>query len=129
MFGLIRTQTNTLDIDSATSSAYISSLPASSKAEPTAMEVDEGLPSAPTSTPSKPPTSEPLPEVDTYVRLLLILYLIDTKENDKAIQVSLQTAEKIHSLNRRTLDPIAAKVFFYLARVHEITDRLAEIRP
>lgn len=80
-------------------------------------------------TPSKPVTSEPNPEVDTYISLLFILFLIDSKEYAKAMELSLQTAERVHSLNRRTLDPIGAKVYFYLARVHELTDRLAEIRP
>lgn len=33
------------------------------------------------------------------------------------------------ALNRRTMDQIAARVYFYHARFHELTNKLAEIRP
>ena len=92
------------------------------------MEVDSTQPSN-TAAPTKPVTSEPNPEVDTYVRLLYILYLIDSKATAKAIELSLRTTERIHALNRRTLDPIASKVYFYLSRAHEIAGKLADIRP
>lgn len=91
------------------------------------MDVDTTS-TAPAST-AKPATSEPNSEVDTYIRLLYILFLIDTKATAKAIELSLRTTERIHSLNRRTLDPIASKVYFYLSRTHEIAGKLADIRP
>lgn len=91
------------------------------------MEVDSAT-AAPASS-TKPVTSEPNPEVDIYLRLLLILLLIDTKNIDKAADLATKTAERIHELNRRTLDPIAAKVYFYLSRAYELAGKLADIRP
>ena len=106
--------------------------PAVSSTE-TDMDVDVSLSLPPSTTTTVPPTlvtpSEPSPEVDTYFRLLFILYLIDNKNIDKAKELAHETAEKIHVFNRRTLDPIASKVFFYLSRVHEIAGTAAEIRP
>jgi len=61
--------------------------------------------------------------------LLFILYLIDSKNIDGAIEIAHHTAEKIHNWNRRTLDPIASKVYFYLSRAHEIQGNVSEIRP
>lgn len=90
------------------------------------MDVD-GAPSH--TAPAKSVNSAPNPEVETYIRLLYTLFLIDSKDIDKAIELSLKTAERIHDLNRRTLDPIAAKVYFYLSRAHEIGGKLADIRP
>lgn len=92
------------------------------------MEVDP-TPATTTSPASKPVTSEPNPEVDTYIRLLFILLLIDSKATDKAMLLASKTAERIHELNRRTLDPVAAKIFFYLSRAYELSGKLAEIRP
>lgn len=93
------------------------------------MEVDSTAAPTLNATPTKPVPSEPNPEVDTYLRLLYILFLIDSKNTEKAIELSLKTAERIHDLNRRTLDPIASKVYFYLSRAHEIGGKLADIRP
>lgn len=41
----------------------------------------------------------------------------------------METAEMITSLNRRTMDAIAAKVYFYLARAYDLQGRLAELQP
>jgi 26S proteasome regulatory subunit N3 len=110
--------------DSPTLASLLSLLPT------TTTDVDMDVDSAPSyTTPTKPVTSVPNPEVETYIRLLYTLFLIDSKNIDEAIELSLKTAERIHDLNRRTLDPIAAKVYFYLSRVHEIAGKLANIRP
>lgn len=53
------------------------------------MEIDESAPAKNTSTAEgnkKAPTGEVLPESDVYVRLLLILGLIDVKEVEKVSQ-------------------------------------------
>lgn len=36
---------------------------------------------------------------------------------------------KVRSLNRRTLDALGSKVFFYYSHVHELAGKLADIRP
>ena len=94
------------------------------------MEVDD-VPAAATmaSKTSFVPTVEPTPEVDIYMRLLVILFLIDSKNLKGAIELTHQTAERIHSFNRRTLDSIASKVYFYLSRVHELAGDVSVVRP
>ncbi|EJU02426.1 diphenol oxidase-A2 [Dacryopinax primogenitus] len=75
-------------------------------------------------------TSDPLPEGDAYIRLLILLHLSGSKDTtEKAMALAHETVERIQALNRRTMDVIAAKVYVYLARLYEVTDRLAEIRP
>ncbi|KAG8923530.1 26S proteasome non-ATPase regulatory subunit [Tulasnella sp. 418] len=72
---------------------------------------------------------DPGPESDIYLRLLVILHLIDTGVRSKALELAHSTVDKIQALNRRSLDPIAAKVYFYLGRLYELEGNLAEIRP
>ena len=86
------------------------------------MEVD--------SSPSKPATVEPIPEIEIYIRLLLIHYLLaSSATHGKAMEISKQTVEKIQVLNRRTMDPIAAKVWYALERSYELGGELADARP
>jgi len=78
---------------------------------------------------AKPKTLKtPVPEVDAYVQLLVLLYLLDGNKFDKATQCSDELINKIVSQNRRSLDLIAAKCYFYHSRVAELTNRLADIR-
>lgn len=72
-----------------------------------------------------------LPEGDVYLRLLVILGLLDVNALNEAADLALSTVQLISSLNRRSMDHLAAKVYFYLARVHELLgrDKEEEIRP
>ena len=45
------------------------------------------------------------------------------------MEISKQTVEKIQVLNRRTMDPIAAKVWYALERSYELGGELADARP
>lgn len=83
-----------------------------------------------TTTPPKPATVEPVPETEVYLRLLLIHYLLASPSTyDKAMELAKQTVEKIQILNRRTMDPIAAKVWYALERSYELGGELADARP
>lgn len=82
-------------------------------------------PAAPTKT--KLP-SIVLPEVDLYLNLLVLLFAIDRKKHKQALQLSDKMMDKIVSHNRRSLDVIAAKCFFYYGRINELTGRLDQIR-
>ncbi|KAJ9108086.1 hypothetical protein QFC19_002551 [Naganishia cerealis] len=73
--------------------------------------------------------AEPLPEADVYVRLLVIVGLMDNKLVEEAYSFAKETAQYIQSLNRRTMDHIAAKVYFYFARCAELLKRDEELRP
>lgn len=84
-------------------------------------------------TAAKPPpakeVTEIVPEQDIYLRLLAGLVLLDAKELAKATDLFSSTVELIQKLNRRSLDHLAAKVYFYLGRVFEIQGRDADLRP
>lgn len=82
-------------------------------------------PAAPTKT--KLP-SIVLPEVDLYLNLLVLLFAIDRKKYKQALQLSEKMMEKIVNHNRRSLDVIAAKCFFYYGRINELTGQLDKIR-
>ncbi|KAL1923225.1 uncharacterized protein VTP21DRAFT_9601 [Calcarisporiella thermophila] len=70
-----------------------------------------------------------LPEVDIYLRLLVLLYLLDKEQYDKGIKLADETVAKVQALNRRTMDLLQARVYFYYARFHEIKGQLDQIRP
>lgn len=40
----------------------------------------------------------------------------------------METAEMVSSYGRRTMDQLAAKIYFYLARASEMQGRLAELQ-
>lgn len=70
----------------------------------------------------------PLPEVDAYIHLLILVRLIDTEKLTDAAKCSQILITKLTSQNRRTLDLIGAKCYFYHSRVAELTNRLDSIR-
>lgn len=76
----------------------------------------------------RPATKTPIPEVDAYFHLLALVRLLDNKKLELATQCSESLMNKILSQNRRTLDLIAAKSYFYHSRVAELTSRLDSIR-
>lgn len=71
---------------------------------------------------NKHATKEPLPEVDVYLALLVQVYLWDAAEHEEGAELSAKLVERIRSLNRRTLDALAAKAYFYYALFHEALD-------
>ncbi|KAF8911302.1 diphenol oxidase-A2 [Mucidula mucida] len=87
------------------------------------MDIDTAAP------PVKPP-SEPLPEVEIYFRLLLIHQLLKSSAKyPKALELVHQTVEKMQALNRRSMDPIAAKIWFAVERAYELGGEIADARP
>merc|ERR1719431_2539030 len=60
------------------------------------------------------------PEVDFYMSLLVLIHLIDIKKGQEAVECAKQIMTKLESQNRRTLDLISAKCFFYYMRAHEM---------
>lgn len=88
------------------------------------MEVDDSTPS-PKQTPP-----EPVPESEVYFRLLLLHHLLASQNtHTQAIDLAHDTIERIQSLNRRSMDPIAAKVWYAVERAYELTGQLADARP
>lgn len=74
-------------------------------------------------------SSSPLiPEVDAYLHLLVLVKLIDAEKYKDAVQCSDQLMAKVTAQNRRTLDLVAAKCYFYHSRCYELTNKLDQIR-
>ncbi|KAK6180867.1 hypothetical protein SNE40_008843 [Patella caerulea] len=69
-----------------------------------------------------------LPELEIYFNLLVVIYLIDQKKYKEAVKCSGQLVNKIGLLNRRTLDMLAAKCYYYHSRAYELTNNLEVIR-
>ncbi|CAB3377752.1 Hypothetical predicted protein [Cloeon dipterum] len=69
-----------------------------------------------------------LTEVDTYIHLLVLLRLLDTNKCQEAVQCSTILMNKVASQNRRTIDLIAAKSYYYHSRAYELTNQLNQIR-
>lgn len=70
-----------------------------------------------------------IPEGDAYIKMLTQLVLLDSGRLDEAAEFSTSLVEEIHSQNRRTLDQIGAKIFFYYSRAFELLGNLNSIRP
>lgn len=80
--------------------------------------------------PSKTTPQEFAPECEVYLRLLILHHLLTNPSTyPKAIQLSHETVEKMQALNRRSMDPIAAKVWYAVERAYELGGELAEARP
>ena len=113
--------TSSYFVDSPVKASLLSWLPAAPAPEES-MEVD------PASS-SKPPP-ETVPETEIYFRLLILHHLLTSPSSySDAIGLANETVQKIQSLNRRSMDPIAAKVWFALERAYELGGELSDARP
>ncbi|KAH9973806.1 PCI domain-containing protein [Lactifluus volemus] len=107
--------------DSPVRVSLLSWLPAA-PVQDESMEVD--------SAPSPRPPSETVPEIEIYFRLLIVHHLLTSPSTySEAIDLANETVQKIQALNRRSLDPIAAKVWFALERAYELGGELSDARP
>lgn len=62
---------------------------------------------------------EMLPEVDVYLSILVQVHLYDKKSFNAGSQFSSALVEHLRTLNRRTLDSLSARVYFYYALFFE----------
>jgi len=69
-----------------------------------------------------------IPEVDSYLSLLVLIHLIDNKKTDLAVNCATNLMSKIESQNRRTMDMISSKCYFYYVRSFELVNKLADTR-
>eukprot|EP01134_Creolimax_fragrantissima_P001123 CFRG1123T1 len=67
-------------------------------------------------------------EVDTYLQILVIIWLLDSKRIDEAVACSTDLIERVSAYNRRSLDPLSARAFYYYGRAYELAGRFSEIR-
>lgn len=71
-------------------------------------------------------SKEILPEIDTYLSILVQIYLYDTKAIEFGSKFSSNLIEKLRTLNRRTLDALSARVYYYYSLFFE---QLAPLPP
>ncbi|KAI0814032.1 putative proteasome regulatory particle subunit [Xylaria sp. FL0064] len=64
---------------------------------------------------SKKETKDIIPEIDIFLAILIQVYLFDSKQFQAGAEFSKSLADRIHSLNRRTLDSLSAKAYFYFS--------------
>lgn len=69
---------------------------------------------------------EIIPEIDIFLGILVQIYYLDNKLNKNGTIYSAHLTERIHTLNRRTLDPLTARVYFYWSLFSE---QLAPLPP
>lgn len=92
------------------------------------METDE--PSTPTVRlrGAKSANAPLLPEVDCYLHLLVLLYLMDSGRKELSVKCADALVDKLASQNRRSLDHVAGRCYFYHTLSHEAVNDLASIR-
>ena len=82
------------------------------------MEIDSEA-KAGTKNGAKKEVKEIIPEVDVFLGILVQVHLFDSKQYQKGAEFSQYLAERIQALNRRTLDSLSAKVYFYFSLFNE----------
>lgn len=73
-----------------------------------------------------------IPEIEIYLYVLTIVYLIDNKRYEVAKNLSIEMMNQLNSYNRRSLSQLGAKAYFYYARAHELSkvpDAASSMRP
>ncbi|KAE8351481.1 isoprenoid synthase domain-containing protein [Aspergillus coremiiformis] len=68
---------------------------------------------------TKSSPKEILPEIDTYLSVLAQIYLYDQNEVPRGAKFSTSVIERLRTINRRTLDSLAARVYFYYSLFFE----------
>lgn len=98
---------------------------------PDAPATEQSMDIDPAPTPSRSTSpSEPVPELEMYLRLLILYHLLKSSSTyGKAMELTSDTVQRLQSLNRRTMDPISAKLWFAIDRTYELVGELAEARP
>ncbi|CAN0845836.1 Probable 26S proteasome non-ATPase regulatory subunit 3 [Linum grandiflorum] len=74
------------------------------------------------------PAKHSLPELEIYCYLLVLIFLIDQKKYNEAKACSSASIARLKNINRRTVDVLASRLYFYYSLSYEQTCDLAEIR-
>jgi 26S proteasome regulatory subunit N3 len=69
-----------------------------------------------------------LPEIEVYLWTLLVTTLLRFNENETAAYCATSLIERIRIFNRRSLDILSSKAFFYFSLAYERINRLENIR-
>ena len=103
------------------------------------------------------PLKHPVPELEIYCYLLVLIFLIDQKKYEEVIMLEMiisfdffsetwkslflihvvlsqakacssASVARLKHMNRRTVDVLASRLYFYYSYSYELTNNLAEIR-
>ncbi|KAJ2614168.1 26S proteasome non-ATPase regulatory subunit [Coemansia sp. RSA 1365] len=69
------------------------------------------------------------PELCLFLGLLSLLSLLDSGDRASGAKLAESLISVTSGSQRRTLDPIASRVFFYYSRIFEMDGRLHDVRP
>ena len=69
-----------------------------------------------------------IPELNVYFNLLILINLIESGRYEEAVKCSDQLMQIVKSQNRRTLDALAAKCYYFHMRCYELTGQLHQIK-
>jgi len=69
------------------------------------------------------------PEMEAFAVLVLLVQLTDRKENDKALECGSKLVMWLKAFNRRTLDILSSRAYFYLSLAYERSGKLSDLRP
>jgi len=69
-----------------------------------------------------------LPEIELYVGLVVLMLLIDSKATDAAVACSRTLFERLGTWNRRTLDLLSDRIFYFMSWAHERAGSLDTLR-
>jgi 26S proteasome regulatory subunit N3 len=69
-----------------------------------------------------------IPELNVYFNLLILVNLIEAGRHEEAVKCSDQLMQIVKSQNRRTLDALAAKCYYFHTRCYELTGQLYQIK-
>ncbi|KAL2512496.1 26S proteasome non-ATPase regulatory subunit 3A [Abeliophyllum distichum] len=81
-----------------------------------------------TTSATQAPAKHSLPELEIYCCLLVLIFLIDQKRYSEAKACSSASIARLKNLNRRTVDVLSSRLYFYYSLSYELTGDLAEIR-
>lgn len=97
--------------------------------EPMAVEEEaQGKAEGKEAVPEEPRTAI-LPEVEVYLSVLVVTALQRSKLVNESVAAADLLFERVKMYNRRTLDPLLSKVYFYYSLTHEDQGTLADVRP
>ncbi|EAS66838.1 26S proteasome regulatory subunit S3 [Dictyostelium discoideum AX4] len=97
------------------------------KSDGSSMDIDSTTQAEKETTPSSSSSHLNI-EVESYIHLLVLIYLIDQKKYEDATKCSSALMETVQSNTRITLYPLSSKIFFYYSLSYEMTNNLHEVR-
>lgn len=74
------------------------------------------------------PAAVVLPEIEMYVRLVVTVFLVDKGLKEASLSSVDELISRLSGYNRRTMDQLSARAWFYFSLCHQRLDRLTAIR-